>query len=81
MYNYLILIILILALNNQAQTITINRKESDDIRIATVPLSIKILIDSVFISKTGEKIYKEYFLFDSLKSGLYPGNPDYLQYE
>ncbi len=80
MYNYLLIIILILAIDSQAQTITINCRESDDIRIATVPLSIKIQIDSVFVSKTGEKIYKEYFLFDSLKSGLYPGNPDYLQY-
>ena len=75
----LIIAILLITLHSQCQTITITHRDSDDIRISPVPSLIKLGIDSIIISKTGNKIFREYFVYDSLISGLYPGNPDYLQ--
>lgn len=71
--------ILIFATSIYSQNIKITHRDIDDIRIATVPTIFKLKVDSAIISRTGNNIYHKYFLFDSLKSGLYPGNKDYLQ--
>lgn len=38
------------------------------------------MIDSSISSKTGVNLFQKYFIFESLKSGVYPGNTDYLQF-
>jgi hypothetical protein len=73
------ILILIFTTSIYSQNIKITHRDIDDIRIAAVPGIIKLKVDSAIIARTGNKLYNKYFRFDSSKSGLYPGNKDYLQ--
>ncbi|QQS36433.1 MAG: hypothetical protein IPM56_00310 [Ignavibacteriales bacterium] len=75
------LLILCCVITTQAQTITIVVRDADYIKIAEVPETIRLEVDSLIKSRCGIDIYQNYFSFDSLRSGLYPGNPTYLQFD